>query len=226
MMNYLRLKEIKNSVKGTGATLMERTEDLHKLMEEQDSQLKSQKVDFQESISVLAQQIEQRLLELSSVLELYTLNQSGDSLFKGLFLGNPRSHTKSTEKQESSMPGEKGHQQQFEESLKDLNVRVESVLSLVKDKCAEIQEGVSEVQTGIKKVENSLLIQQKKSDDQTKVNDVPSTTGGLTVSHSSSELYSPVETLHDREWWTKVSTISSVICTFVSVGVIVYELCK
>ncbi|XP_068688272.1 mitochondrial potassium channel-like [Montipora foliosa] len=94
VVNYIRLKQIKTSIKETGHTLIEKTNELRDLMTAQDDQMGTRATELKESILIRSKSLEQKLEELESILNFVTLNLASEPLKEfGLYV-QPPSHSK------------------------------------------------------------------------------------------------------------------------------------
>ena len=222
MVNYIRLKQIKNSIKETGNILIEKSDELTDLVRAQDDQMGTKTAELRESLSTQNKLLEQKLEELGSILNFVTLNLASDPLKDFGIQIHPPVGTKSFPSELSS--GTSQNQGDLRDLINNIMLRIDSVIEVMKMNQQRLQGDFKMLQINLEKIDSSVL--QNKERIVEELNKFAKFTSNQTVPTSGIQEAVTNSYLENNQWWTKASTLTSAICTVVTATVLVYELLK
>jgi len=222
VVNYIRLKQIKNSIKETGNILIEKSDELTDLVRAQDDQMGTKTAELRESLSTQNKLLEQKLEELGSILNFVTLNLASDPLKDFGIQIHPPVGTKSFPSELSS--GTSQNQGDLRDLINNIMLRIDSVIEVMKMNQQRLQGDFKMLQINLEKIDSSVL--QNKERIVEELNKFAKFTSNQTVPTSGIQEAVTNSYLENNQWWTKASTLTSAICTVVTATVLVYELLK
>ena len=221
-MNYVRLKQIKNSVKDTGNTVMVRTDELSDLIKAQNSQLEAKTNHLRESLAAQSQLLQQKLEELGSVLNLFTLNFATEPL-KGLGVHMQRPEGRTSGFASGQPVTGKGEQQgRAEDMVLKLMSSIDLLIEIMKLHQLQFQGDYKSLQQNMEKL--GALLQTEERTKQQQYSLVNSIEGELVTGSSDVQKTTPRQSGQNNEWWAKASTLSSVLCVILTASVLLHEL--
>ena len=205
-MNYVRLKEIKNSVKGTKESLMEKTETV------------------KDSIESQGELLQARLAEMRDIVNAYLETNVNTALVS--MLNQPESGKMNAQKMSKSDIDMAG-------SFSQLHAELMMNSDLVRNNHSGIQKSISEVQEGLLKIQDLLHLQRGELQGQlsqrgntensgeipTQDELPPPRTRPVTSIRTAQE--DEKQAFEETKWWIKANFIS----TLVSLGVFIYLEC-
>ncbi|KAL9958898.1 hypothetical protein ACROYT_G035971 [Oculina patagonica] len=223
VVNYIRLKQIKNSIKETGNTLMEKTDELTDLVKAQDNQIGTQASELKESFSTQSKLLEQKLEELGSVLNFVTLNLASDPLKEFGIHIQPPVDAKSFAGGQSAVSQNQGN---ISDIMTSIASRIDSVIEVMKINQFNIQGDFQALQQYLKKLDSSVLQHEEKT--QKELMKLAKCINDKSVLGSGHEdvLIPTNKFVENDQWWSKASTFTSVLCTILTAAVLMHEFYK
>ena len=224
-MNYIRLKQIKNSIKETGNTLIEKTDELTDLVKAQDNQMGTQASDLKESLSTQSKLLEQKLEELASLLNLLTLNLVSEPLKELGIHVQPPMDAKRFTKEQSAVTQIQGN---IDDMINSVTSRMDSIIEVLKINQYKMQEDLNTLHQHLDKLDGSVLQCEDRTaeelDKLAKSIYTRSVSGGGVVEPLIQHV--PDKSAENAQWWSKASTFTSVVCTALTASALLYELFK
>ena len=221
-MNYIRLKQIKNSIKETGITIMQKTDELTDLVKAQDNQMGSQASELKESFSTQSKSLEQKLEELGSVLNFVTLNLAADPLKEFGIHIQPPVDAKSFASGQSSVIQNQGH---IVDVINSLTSRIDSIIEVMKINQYKTQGDIQMLKQYLEKFDSSVLQHEERTVKELEklvkcVRDKSVHDSGV------KDALMPKKFAENDQWWSKASTLTSVLCTLLTATVLLHEFLK
>ena len=222
VVNYIRLKQIKNSIKETGNTLIEKTNELTDLVKAQDNQIGTRATELKDSFSSQSKLLEQKLEELGSALNFFILNLASEPLKEFGIHIQPPGITKSFESGQSAAVS------QYHGDIKDLIdtilSRINSLIEVMNINQLKMQGDLKTLQLNLEKIDTSVLQNEERT--VMELNKLAKFLKSQSIPVSGLTEAIPNEYLENNQWWTKTSTFASIICTVLTGTVLVYEIFK
>lgn len=223
IVNYIRLKQIKNSIKETGNTLMEKTDELTDLVKTQDSQMGAQASELKESFSTQSKLLEQKLEELGSVLNFVTLNLAADPLKEFGVHIQPPVDPKSFS---SGQPSVSQNQGNIADMIISVTSRIDSIIELMKINQYKIQGDFQTLQQYLEKLDSSVLQCEEKTVEGLEKLAKHMRSKPVLGSGFEDVLIPTNKVVENDQWWSKASTFTSVLCTILTATVLLHEFFK
>jgi len=219
ILNYIRLKQIKNSIKETGITLMQKTDELTDLVKAQDNQMGSQAGELKESFFTQSKLLEQKLEELASVLNFVTLNLASDPLKEFGIHIQPPVDAKSFASGQSSVSQNQGN---IADVIKSLTSRIDSIIEVMKINQHKTQGDFLALKQYMENLDNSVLQHEERTVEELEklakcIRDKSDLSSGVEVASM------PKKFTESDQWWSKASTLTSVLCTILTATVLLHE---
>lgn len=222
IVNYMRLKQIKNSIKETGITLMQKTDELTHLVKAQDNQMGSQASELKESFSTQSKLLEQKLEELGSVLNFVTLNLASDPLKEFGIHIQPPVDAKSFA---SGQPSVSQNQGNIADMINSLTSRIDSIIEIMKINQYKAQGDFLMLKEYLEKLDSSVLQHEERTVEE--VEKLAKSIRDKSVLGSGFEdALMPKKFAESDQWWSKASTLTSVLCTILTATVLLHEFLK
>lgn len=222
IVNYIRLKQVKNSIKETGITLMQKTDELTDLVKAQDNQMGSQASELKESFSTQSKLLEQKLEELGSILNFVTLNLASDPLKEfGIHIQPPVS-AKSFANGQSSVNQTQGN---ITEVINILTSRIDSIIEVMKINQYKTNGDFLALKQYLENIDSSVLQHEQRTVEELEklakcIRDKSA------FSSSVEDALMPKKVAANDQWWSKASTLTSVLCTILTATVLLHEFLK
>lgn len=222
IVNYIRLKQVKNSIKETGITLMQKTDELTDLVKAQDNQMGSQASELKESFSTQSKLLEQKLEELGSILNFVTLNLASDPLKEfGIHIQPPVS-AKSFANGQSSVNQTQGS---ITEVINSLTSRIDSIIEVMKINQYKTNGDFLALKQYLENIDSSVLQHEQRTVEELEklakcIRDKSA------FSSSVEDALMPKKVAANDQWWSKASTLTSVLCTILTATVLLHEFLK
>lgn len=219
IVNYMRLKQIKNSIKETGITLMQKTDELTDLVKAQDNQMGSQASELKESFSTQSKLLEQKLEELGSVLNFVTLNLASDPLKEFGIHIQPPVDAKSFE---SGQPSVSQNQGNIADMIDSLTSRIDSIIEAMKISQYKVQGDFLMLKEYLEKLDSSVLQHEERTLEELE-NLAKSIRDKSVLGSGFEDALMPKKFAESDQWWSKASTLTSVLCTILTATVLLHE---
>ena len=228
ILNYIRLKQIKNSIKETGITLGQKTDDLTDLVKAQDNQMGSQASELKESFFTQSKLLEQKLEELASVLNFVTLNLASDPLKEFGIHIQPPVDVKSFASGQSSVSQNQGpnqNQGNIADVINSLTSRIDSIIEVMKINQHKTQGDFLALKQYLENLDNSVLQHEERTVEE--LEKLAKCIRDKSDLSSSVEVASmPKRFAESDQWWSKASTLTSILCTILTATVLLHEFLK
>ena len=228
ILNYIRLKQIKNSIKETGITLGQKTDDLTDLVKAQDNQMGSQASELKESFFTQSKLLEQKLEELASVLNFVTLNLASDPLKEFGIHIQPPVDAKSFASGQSSVSQNQGanqNQGNIADVINSLTSRIDSIIEVMKINQHKTQGDFLALKQYLENLDNSVLQHEERTVEE--LEKLAKCIRDKSDLSSSVEVASmPKKFAESDQWWSKASTLTSILCTILTATVLLHEFLK
>lgn len=224
VVNYIRLKQIKNSIKETGTALIEKTDELTDLVKSQDGEnIGIQATELKEFFLTQNQLLEQKLEELGHVLNFVTLNLASEPLKEfGIQIQPPGAN-------KTFGGGQPSGASQTKSNIKDIieivASKIDSVTAGMKINQRKMEDGFRALQLNLEKVENSVL-QKEKSTKGMELMELDKSKINQTLPSSRVREAVIDEYLDNNCWWMKANTCTTIICTVLTVAILIHEIVK
>lgn len=220
-MNYIRLKQIKNSIKETGDTLIEKTDELTDLVKSQDNQMGTQASELKESFASQSKLLEQKLEELGSVLNFVTLNLASEPLKEFGIHVQPPVGIKNFASGQSLVGQDQGN---ITDLINSLTSRIDSINEVLKINQHKMQGDFQALQQHLEKLDSSVLQSEERTVEE--LQKLAKSIDGKSVLGSGVEgaLIPDKFAENNFEWWSKASTFTSVLSVVLTATVLLYEL--
>lgn len=222
IVNYIRLKQIKNSIKETGITLMQKTDELTDLVKAQDNQMGSQASELKESFSTQSKLLEQKLEELGSVLNFVTLNLASDPLKEFGIHIQPPVNAKSFA---SGQPSVSQNQGNIADMINSLTLRIDSIIEVMKINQYKAQGDFLMLKEYLEKLDSSVLQHEERTVEELE-NLAKSIKDKSVLGSGFEDALMPKKFAESDQWWSKASTLTSVLCTILTATVLLHEFLK
>lgn len=222
IVNYIRLKQIKNSIKETGITLMQKTDELTDLVKAQDNQMGSQASELKESFSTQSKLLEQKLEELGSVLNFVTLNLASDPLKEFGIHIQPPVDAKSFA---SGQPSVSQNQGNIADMINSLTSRIDSIIEVMKINQYKAQGDFLMLKEYLEKLDSSVLQHEERTVEELE-NLAKSIKDKSVLGSGFEDALMPKKFAESDQWWSKASTLTSVLCTILTATVLLHEFLK
>lgn len=222
MVNYIRLKQIKTSIKETGNTLIEKTSELTDLVNMQEDQMGAKTNELKESFSTQSKLLEQKLEELGSLLNFVTMNLAADPLKEfGIHLQPPVGAHSFAGDQSVTV-------HQSSDNIRDMihivTARIDSLIEVMNSNQQRMLGDFKTLQVNLDRLDSS--VHQNKERTIEELSKLSKTVKNQSVSASDFKEPLPDSYLENGQWWAKASTLTSALCTALTAVVLVYELLK
>lgn len=224
VVNYIRLKQIKNSIKETGTALIEKTDEITDLVKSQDGEnIGIQATELKEFFSTQNQLLEQKLEELGHVLNFVTLNLASEPLKEfGIQIQPPGAN-------KNFGGGQPSGASQTKSNIKDIieivASKIDSVTTGMKINQRKMEDCFRALQLNLEKVENSVL-QNEKSTTGMELMGLDNSKNNQTLPARRVREAVIDEYLDNNYWWMKANTCTTIICTVLTATILVYEIVK
>lgn len=222
IVNYIRLKQIKNSIKETGITLMQKTDGLTDLVKAQDNQMGSQASELKESFSTQSKLLEQKLEELGSVLNFVTLNLASDPLKEFGIHIQPPVDAKSFA---SGQPLVSQNQGNIADMINGLTSKMDSIIEVMKINQYKAQGDFLMLKEYLEKLDSSVLQHEERTVEELE-NLAKSIKDKSVLGSGFEDALMPKKFAESDQWWSKASTLTSVLCTILTATVLLHEFLK
>ena len=223
MVNYIRLKQIKNSIKETGNTLMDKTNELTDLVKAQDGQMETKTTELMESFSTQSNLLEQKLEELGSLLNLVTLSLASDPLKEFGIRIEPPISSKKVAVGKSLAIGQK--QDGIEEIIDAIASKINSIIEIIELNQQRVHGDLNTLLMNLEKLDSSL--HQNEERMKKEFNKLfKSISSQSAATSEGSEAVPNIAVENNQWWWTKATALSSALCTVLTATVLVYEIFK
>lgn len=222
IVNYIRLKQIKNSIKETGITLMQKTDELTDLVKAQDNQMGSQASELKESFSTQSKLLEQKLEELGSVLNFVTLNLVSDPLKEFGIHIQPPVDAKSFA---SGQPLVSQNQGNIADMINGLTSKMDSIIEVMKINQYKAQGDFLMLKEYLEKLDSSVLQHEERTVEELE-NLAKSIKDKSVLGSGFEDALMPKKFAESDQWWSKASTLTSVLCTILTATVLLHEFLK
>lgn len=222
IVNYIRLKQIKNSIKETGITLMQKTDELTDLVKAQDNQMGSQASELKESFSTQSKLLEQKLEELGSVLNFVTLNLASDPLKEFGIHIQPPVDAKSFA---SGQPLVSQNQGNIADMINGLTSKMDSIIEVMKINQYKAQGDFLMLKEYLEKLDSSVLQHEERTVEELE-NLAKSIKDKSVLGSGFEDALMPKKFAESDQWWSKASTLTSVLCTILTATVLLHEFLK
>ena len=225
VVNYIRLKQIKNSIKETGTALIEKTDELTDLVKSQDGEnIGIQATELKEFFSTQNQLLEQKLEQLGHILNFVTLNLASEPLKEfGIQIQPPGVNN-------TFGGGQPSAESQTQRNIKDIieivASKLDSITTGMKTNQRKMEDGFRALQLNLEKVENSVLQKAKKSTTGMELMELDKSNNNQTLPDSRVRQAVIDEYLDNNYWWMKANTCTTIICTVLTATILIYEIVK
>ncbi|XP_031570045.1 mitochondrial potassium channel-like [Actinia tenebrosa] len=218
LINYLRLKEVKSSVKGTGEELMEKTTELLNILTSQDSKLAANSSELKEAFAAQNKEVTDKLEDVREAIDTYALSASIGSdvgtIESGISLKTLTSQLRELVQLQLAAERERV-ERKADSATSDFSTDLQSEIKEIKEENRKIYEELNlGIETINKKIGsqsgNEISLEEKNVDAITEV--------------SMKEKY--YESVARAEYWSKAQTIGSIASIVASTLVLIYEISK
>lgn len=222
MVNYIRLKQIKTSIKETGNTLIEKTSELTDLVKTQEDQMGVKTSELKQTFSTQSKLLEQKLEELGSILNFVTMNLAADPLKEfGIHLQPPVGGQSFASDQSVTV-------HQSSDNIRDMihivTARIDSLIEVMNSNQQRMLGDFKTLQVNLERLDSS--VHQNKERTIEELSKLSKTVKNQSVSAADFKEPLPDSYSGNGQWWAKASTLTSVLCTALTAVVLVYELLK
>lgn len=201
---------------------MQKTDELTDLVKAQDNQMGSQANELKESFSTQSKLLEQKLEELGSVLNFVTLNLASDPLKEfGIHIQPPVS-AKSFTNGQSSVNQTQGN---IAEVINSLTSRIDSIIEVMKINQYKTNGDFLALKQYLENIDSSVLQHEQRTVEELEklakcIRDKSA------FSSSVEDALMPKKVAANDQWWSKASTLTSVLCTILTATVLLHEFVK
>lgn len=201
---------------------MQKTDELTDLVKAQDNQMGSQASELKESFSTQSKLLEQKLEELGSILNFVTLNLASDPLKEfGIHIQLPVS-AKSFANGQSSVNQTQGN---ITEVINSLTSRIDSIIEVMKINQYKTNGDFLALKQYLENIDSSVLQHEQRTVEELEklakcIRDKSA------FSSSVEDALMPKKVAANDQWWSKASTLTSVLCTILTATVLLHEFLK
>lgn len=201
---------------------MPKTDELTDLVKAQDNQMGSQASELKESFSTQSKLLEQKLEELGSILNFVTLNLASDPLKEfGIHIQPPVS-AKSFTNGQSSVNQTQGN---ITEVINSLTSRIDSIIEVMKINQYKTNGDFLALKQYLENIDSSVLQHEQRTVEELEklakcIRDKSA------FSSSVEDALMPKKVAANDQWWSKASTLTSVLCTILTATVLLHEFLK
>lgn len=207
---------------------MQKTDELTDLVKAQDNQMGSQASELQESFSTQTKLLEQKLEELGSVLNFVTLNLASDPLKEFGIHIQPPVDVKSFASGQSSISQNQGpnqNQGNIADVINSLTSRIDSIVEVMKINHYKTQGDFLALKQYLEKLDSSVLQHEERTVEE--LEKLVKCIGDKSVVKIGVEdALRPKKFEENDQWWSKASTLISVLCTILTATVLLHEFVK
>lgn len=222
LVNYIRLKQIKNSIKETGSTLIGKTDELADLVKTQENQIGTQTNDLKESLSTQSKLFEQKLEELAGLFNLLTLNLISDPLKDLGIHVQPAVDPEHFKNVQSLMSQNQGN---TEELMKSIVSKIDSVIEVLKIDRYKMKDDLKTLQQHLDNLDSSVVHCENRTVEELERLGKSIHAKPFPLSNSVEPLTRvPEKFAENAQWWSKASTFTSLVCTALTASALLYEL--
>ena len=218
VVNYMRLKQIKNSIKETGSALLEKNHELRDLMKAQDNQMGRKASELRESLSTQTKSLEQKIEELGSLLNFLTLNFASEPLKEfGIHVKPPVSPRSIGIDQYS-----RGiyNEENKKEDISTIASRVDSVIESLDSLQQMMQGDTKTLLWKLEKLDSSVHHTEGRTLEE--LQKLSKSVENLPLSVSEVKGIASERNLDNDQWWIKASLMSIAL----SGVILIYEIVK
>lgn len=201
---------------------MQKTDELTDLVKAQDNQMGSQASELKESFSTQSKLLEQKLEELGSILNFVTLNLASDPLKEfGIHIQPPVS-AKSFTNGQSSVNQTQGN---ITEVINSLTSRIDAIIEVMKINQYKTNGDFLALKQYLENIDSSVLQHEQRTVEELEklakcIRDKSA------FSSSVEDALMPKKVAANDQWWSKASTLTSVLCTILTATVLLHEFLK
>ena len=219
-MNYMRLKQIKNSINETGNALMEKNHELRDLMKAQDDQMGAKASELRESLSTQSKSLEQKIEELGSLLNFLTLNFASEPLKEfGIHVRppvNPRNIGIDHDQYSRGIYNESN----TKEDMNAIASRVDSVIQSIDSLQQMMQGDTKTLLWKLEKLDSSVHHNEGRTLEE--LQKLSKSLMNLPLSVSEVKGIANERNLENNQWWIKASLMSIALSGII----MIYEIVK
>ncbi|XP_067018659.1 mitochondrial potassium channel-like [Acropora muricata] len=218
VVNYMRLKQIKNSIKETGSALLEKNHELRDLMKAQDNQMGRKASELRESLSTQTKSLEQKIEELGSLLNFLTLNFASEPLKEfGIHVKPPLNPRNIGIDQYS-----RGiyNEENTKEDINTIASRVDSVIESLDALQQMMQGDTKTLLWKLEKLDSSVHHTEGRTLEE--LQKLSKSVENLPLSVSEVKGIASERNLENDQWWIKASLMSIAL----SGVILIYEIVK
>ena len=201
---------------------MQKTDELTDLVKAQDNQMGSQASELKESLSTQSKLLEHRLEELGSVLSFVTLNLASDPLKEFGIHIQPPVDAKGFASGQSLVAQNQGN---IADVINSLTSRIDSILEVMKINQHKTQENFVVLKQYLENLDSSVLQHEERTVEELEklakcIRDKSLRGSGVEDAFMSKKF------AESDQWWSKASTLTSVLCTILTATVLLHEFLK
>lgn len=218
VVNYMRLKQIKNSIKETGSALLEKNHELRDLMKAQDNQMGRKASELRESLSTQTKSLEQKIEELGSLLNFLTLNFASEPLKEfGIHVKPPvNSRSIGIDQYSRGIYNEENKK----EDISTIASRVDSVIESLDSLQQMMQRDTKTLLWKLEKLDSSVHHTEGRTLEE--LQKLSKSVENLPLSVSEVKGIASERNLGNDQWWIKASLMSIAL----SGVILIYEIVK
>lgn len=218
VVNYMRLKQIKNSIKETGSALLEKNHELRDLMKAQDNQMGRKASELRESLSTQTKSLEQKIEELGSLLNFLTLNFASEPLKEFGIHVKPPVNSRSIGIDQYS----RGiyNEENTKEDIDTIASRVDSVIESLDSLQQMMQRDTKTLLWKLEKLDSSVHHTEGRTLEE--LQKLSKSVENLPLSVSEVKGIASERNLGNDQWWIKASLMSIAL----SGVILIYEIVK
>ena len=201
---------------------MQKTDELTDLVKAQDNQMGSRASELKESFSTQSKLLEQKLEELGSVLNFVTLNLASDPLKDFGIHIQPPVNAKSFASGQSSVSQNQGN---IAEVINSLTSRIDSIIEVMKINQYKTNGNFLALKQYLENLDSSVLQHEERTVEE--LEKLAKCIRDKSVLSSVFEdALMPKKCAENDQWWSKASTLASVLCTILTATVLLHEVFK
>ena len=202
---------------------MQKTDELTDLVKAQDNQMGSQASELKESFSTQSKLLEKKLEELGSVLNFVTLNLASDPLKEfGIHIQPPVSANSFANGQSSVLQ----NQGNITEVINSLTSRIDSIIEVMKINQYKTNGDFLALKQYLENLDSSVLQHEERTVEELEKLAKCIRDKSATLSSGVEDALMPKKFSSNDQWWSKASTLTSVLCTILTATVLLHELMK
>lgn len=215
MINYIRLKEVKSSVKGTGEELMERSSEILNVVSAQDTKLAANSTEIKEALEAHRQEVNDKLSDVRDSIDTYTLSTSISSdagtIEAGISLKSLTAQLRELVQLQLAREREKAEEGSEQSNIPNF---IQNHINNLKE---ENRNHFAELFVGLKSLDTKMELGRNKTIEE------PSETS---LHHSDQVIEKSYTDLQQAQYWSKIQVITSVASVTATLILIVYDLIK